>query len=407
MAKEIMIDRDLIVRDKYLNTMKPFIRKQLIKVLTGQRRIGKSYILKQTMQYIKETDPQASILYINMEDMSFAAIHTAADLHQYVVDNTVEGCMNYVFIDEIQEVVGFEKTLRSLLLNPIYDLYCTGSNANLLSSELSTLLSGRYIEIAVQGLSYPEFLTFHRLNDSESSLTAYLKYGGLPYLKHLELTDEVVFDYLKAIYNTIMYRDVIIRQEIRNAPFMESLTTFLADNLGSLFSAKKISDYLKSQRINVSVSQIISYLNYLSTAFLIYKVERVDVVGKKIFEIGNKFYFEDIGIRNALYEYKQADIGKIIENVVYKHLLYRGYEVRIGQLGTSEIDFVAKRKGETLYVQVCYLLHDEATIEREFGNLMKIKDNYPKVVVSMDHFSGNTYAGIRHVNLQEFLMEDK
>ena len=397
---------DLIIRSKYSDRLQPFIRKQLIKVLTGQRRVGKSYILKQTMDYVRQTDPSSNIVYINKENLAFDSIKNAHDLNEYVLNNTKEGVANYIFVDEIQEIAQFEKAMRSLLLNPVYDLYCTGSNANMLSGELSTFLSGRYIKIPVYSLSYLEFLLFHHLENSNASLMLYLKYGGLPYLKHLELTDEIVYDYLKGVYCTVIYRDVIMRNEIRNTAFLENLVLFLADNIGQLFSAKKISDYLKSQKINIATSQIISYLTHLSNAFLIHKVGRFDIAGKKIFEIGEKFYFEDIGLRNAIYNYKQSDIGKLIENAVYNHLIFYDYEVKVGQVGQYEIDFVGKRKGEIIYVQVCYLLHEQATIDREFGNLEKIKDNYPKMVVSLDEFAGNTQKGIQHINLRDFLSSE-
>lgn len=394
---------DLIFRSNYHEKLLPFIDKQIIKVLTGQRRVGKSYILKQTISYITQQYPSSHIIYINMEDLSFDSIKNGVDLDNYVRKNTKEGVKNYVFIDEIQDIADFERAMRSLLLNPIYDLYCTGSNAKMLSGELSTYLSGRYIEIPVHSLSYPEFLLFHKLEKSQNSLMLFLKYGGLPYLKHLELTDTVVFDYLKGVYSTVMYRDVIMRNNIRNSVFLENLTLFLADNIGHLFSSRKISDYLKSQKINITVSQIIAYLDYLANAYLIHKVGRIDVAGKKLFEIGEKFYFEDLGLRNAIYEYKLADISKLMENAVYNHLLFKGYEVKIGQLRQSEIDFVARKQGETVYIQVCYLLKDQSTIDREFGNLEKIKDNYPKIVVSMDEFEGNTYNGIYHEHFTDFL----
>jgi hypothetical protein len=400
------MQEDIIIRPKYHDQLLPFQGKQLIKVLTGQRRVGKSYILKQIIQQIEEEDKSANILYINKENMSFDSIKTAADLNDYVLNNTIQGVKNYIFIDEIQEIEQFEKAMRSLLLNPIYDLYCTGSNANMLSGELSTYLSGRYIEIPIYSLSYTEFLSFHKLENTNVSLNKYLKYGGLPFLKHLELSDEIVYDYLKGVYNTVIYRDVIMRNEVRNTAFLENLIVFLADNIGQLFSAKKISDYLKSQQTNIATSQIIGYLNHLSAAYLIHKIKRMDIVGKKIFEIGEKYYFEDLGLRNAIFEYKQSDIAKIIENAVCNHLLYNDYELKIGQVGQNEIDFVGNRKGEIIYVQVCYLLHEQSTIDREFGNLEKIKDNYPKMVVSMDEFAGNTRNGIQHIYLRDFLSMD-
>lgn len=397
------MSENIIIRKKYIEKLTPYIGKQLIKVLTGQRRVGKSYVLKQLIIHIQEMDAEANIIFINKEDLSFSHITSAEDLNEHVQQNTKLSVMNYVFIDEIQEINEFEKALRSLLLNPLYDLYVTGSNANLLSGELSTFLSGRYIEISIQSLSYAEFLIFHRLANTQHSLMMFMKYGGLPYLKHLELEDEIVYGYLKGIYSSIIYRDVIMRQDIRSSTFLENLVLFLADNIGQLFSAKKISDYLKSQKTNIATSQIIHYLSHLSNAFLIHKVSRYDIAGKRVFEIGDKFYFEDLGLRNAIFQYKVSDIDKIMENAVYHHLKYNNYDVKIGQLGVNEIDFVAVRKGERLYVQVCYLLHDKDTVVREFGNLEKIKDNYPKIVVSMDDFSGDTYKGIQHIHLKDFL----
>lgn len=392
-----------IVRQKYLDDIRPYIGQQIIKVLTGQRRVGKSYILLQTIEAIQQLDNAANILYINKEDFLFDDVQTAEDLHKYVLQHTKANVKNYVFIDEIQEIVDFEKALRSLLLRPEYDLYCTGSNAHILSGELATYLSGRYIEFSIYSLSYNEFLQFQQLEDTNENLHKYLKYGGLPYLKHVALEDEIVFNYLKGVYNTVIYRDLIQRYEIRNTAFLENLVKFLADNTGQMFSAKKISDYLKSQQIHMSVSQIINYLDYLANTFLIRKVKRMDIIGKKIFEIGEKFYFEDLGLRHTINGYKQNDIAKILENVVFEHLLFCGYDVKVGQIGDVEIDFVCERDGEKQYVQVAYLLHDEKTVEREFGNLLKIKDNYPKLVVSMDEFSGNTYEGIEHIHLRKFL----
>ncbi|MDR3220370.1 MAG: ATP-binding protein [Dysgonamonadaceae bacterium] len=399
------MEEEIIVRQKYLDKIKPFISKGLIKVLTGQRRVGKSYVLRQTIDEIKKMDKSANILYVNKEDLAFDFIKTADDLNNYVLQNTKDGVKNYVFIDEIQDIAAFEKALRSLLLNPAYDLYCTGSNAHILSGELSTFLSGRFIEIPIYSLSFNEFCEFHSLENTNETLQKYLKFGGLPYLKHLTLDDEIVFNYLKGVYNTIIYKDLIQRYKIRNAAFLENLTRFLAENTGHLFSAKKISDYLKSQNINIAISQIINYINYLTNTFLIKKVQRMDIAGKKIFEIGEKFYFEDLGLRHSINGFRQADIGKILENAVYNHLLINCYDVKIGQVGNLEIDFVAERGGEKLYVQVCYLLQDEKTIEREFSNLLKINDNYPKIVVSMDEFSGNTYEGIAHIHIRKFLSE--
>jgi predicted AAA+ superfamily ATPase len=394
----------IVKREDYIKRVVPFVGKNLIKVFTGQRRVGKSYLLFQIMDYLLGQDSQTAILYINKEDIVFSAIKTAQDLHDYVLQYKSNTTKTYVFIDEIQDIENFETALRSLLLYEDLDLYCTGSNAKLLSGDIAGYLSGRAIEIVVYSLSYPEFLVFHSLKDSDKTLEIYLKYGGLPYLKNLILEDDVVFEYLKNIYNTIVYRDIINRFSIRNVSFLEQLVLFFASNIGSLFSAKKISDFLKSQHINIASNQVQTYSDYLVNAFLIHRVSRYDLVGKRIFETGEKYYFENLGIRNALWGYRIEDRGKIMENVVYNHLLFRGYQVQVGNLGALEIDFVAQRAGEKLYVQVALSINERQTMEREFGNLKKIKDNFPKIVITFDAFKGNTDEGIIATDLRSFLL---
>lgn len=391
-------------RSHYLEKVKPFMGQNIIKVLTGQRRVGKSYLLFQIIQELKENNPKASILYINKEDLAFSFIKTAEDLNSYVLMHAAASGTTHVFIDEIQDVENFGDALRSLLLQNQLDIYCTGSNANLLSGDIAGHLSGRYVAIEVFSLSYPEFIAFHQLTETDKSLTQYLKYGGLPYLIHLELKDEIVFEYLKNIYQSIVYRDIINRYAIRNVNFLEQLVLFLAAHTGSLFSAKKISDFLKSQRINIAPNQVQNYIQHLVNAFLVHKVSRYDLVGKRIFEIGEKYYFENLGIRHGLWGYRLEDRGKIMENAVYNHLMYKGYKARVGSLGTKEIDFVAEKEGETLYIQVALSINDTSTLERELGNLQQIKDNYPKKLITMESLSGNTMEGIQNQSLREFLV---
>ena len=320
---------DYIERPLYINRLKPFIGKSLIKVLVGQRRVGKSYLLMQ---------------------------------------------------------------LRD--------------NANLLSGELATLLSGRYIEIKVFGLCFNEFLSFYGMHDSVSAFQKYLKFGSLPYLINLDTDINVAYEYLTSIYNSILLKDVVARFNVRNVKFLENLVAFLADNMGSIVSSKKISEYLKSQRINISTQVVIDYIGYLETSFLIFKVKRTGIEGKKVFEIGEKYFFEDIGIRNAVVGYKANDIHKILENVVYLHLRMAGYSVTVGQEGNKEIDFIAQKSGEKIYVQVSYMLTNEETISREFGNLLDIQDNFPKYVVTMDEVTElTTYKGIIRMHVKDFCMK--
>lgn len=401
--KEIGFPGNILERRIYTSRIEPFMRKSIIKVLSGQRRVGKSYLLFQLIRKIQNEDPGANIIYINKEDLQFDFIKNAQDLYGYVLSKSRGNERNFIFIDEIQDIDEFEKALRSLLLNENNDIYITGSNARLLSGELATYLSGRYIEFNIYSLSYSEFLFFHKLADTDDSMTLYFKYGGLPYLINLSLNDQV-FEYLKSIYSTIVFRDVVNRYSLRNALFLEKLIAFLADNTGSLFSAKRISDFLRSQHIMIAHNQVQLYTSYLANAFLIHKVSRYDLIGRRIFETGEKYYFENLGIRNAIIGYKPEHLGKILENVVFNHLVSGGWEVKVGTLNNLEIDFICKKNNEVLYIQVALRLSDEKTIDREFGNLLKITDNYPKLVITNERFEGNTYEGIQHFYIRDFLM---
>ena len=396
--------QNLIKRQEYIEQIIPFMQKNLIKVLTGQRRVGKSFLLYQLMEHILQSNPDANLIYINFEDFAYSKIQTTEDMYTYILSKSKKGSINYIFIDEIQEVTGFEKAIRSLQLNPDNDIYITGSNAKMLSGELATYLSGRYVEFKIYSLSYTEFLEFHKLSDSAESINLYSRYGGLPYLVNLPLKDEIVNEYLKSIYSTIVFRDVVSRYNLRNTLFLEKLVQFLSENIGCLFSAKNISDYLKSQHSTVSVNQIQNYTEYLSNAFIIHRVERYDLIGKRIFEIGEKYYFENMGIRNIVVGYRITDKGKILENLVYNHLLYKGYNVRIGYYGEKEIDFIGEKNNERIYIQVALKIDSKQTAEREFGDLLKIQDNYPKIVITEDVFEGNTYEGIKQYSIRNFLM---
>lgn len=397
--------RILKKRKGYIDRIKPFMQKSVAKVLTGQRRVGKSFLLYQLIEEILTEEPDANIIYINLEDFAFSSLQTAEDLHSYIISHSKEKAKNYIFIDEIQDIPGFEKVIRSLLLNEDNDIYITGSNAKMLSGELATYLSGRYIEFKIYSLSYSEFLEFHGLTESETSYELYSRYGGLPYLLNLPLEDETVNEYLKSVYSTIVFRDVVSRYKLRNTLFLEKLIQFLSENIGNLFSAKNISDYLKSQHTTISVNQIQNYTEYLNNAFLIHRVERYDLIGKRVFEIGEKYYFENMGIRNIVIGYRITDKAKILENLVYNHLLYKGYDIKVGYYGDKEIDFIGEKNGEKLYIQVALKIDSDKTAEREFGNLLKIQDNYPKIVITEDTFNGNSYEGIRHCPIRQFLME--
>lgn len=396
-----------IKRPLYIDRIKPFIGKPIIKVLTGQRRVGKSYILIQLIDEIKLLHPEANIIYINIELHEFDSIRTHNSLYKYVDAKLISGQQNFLLVDEIQEVESFEICLRSLLAESKCDIICTGSNAQMLSGELATMLSGRYLQFPIYSLSFTEFLEFHSLDNSTESLVQYMKFGGMPYLIHTGLSPDVVFEYLKNVNSTILLKDVVARENIRNVSFLENLTAFLADNTGSIFSALNISKYLKSQKQNIPTQSVLNYLRALTNAFYVHKVQRANVKGLKIFEVGEKYYFEDLGLRNAIrsFDYR-SDVNKLMENVVYLHLKRNNYNVFVGKIGDKEIDFMAERNGERIYYQVTYMLVDQKTIDREFGNLMAINDNYPKCVITMDEISsGSGLKGIRQLHLRDFLSE--
>ena len=366
--------------------------------------------MMQLADMLRQRRADANLIYIDKERLDFAALKTEQDLYQYVRQHLEQNHPNYLFVDEVQEIENFQLALRSLLNEDACDIYCTGSNARILSGELATHLAGRYVEIHVHSLSYQEFLDFNRLADNRESLRRYLIFGGMPYLHNLPMDENVIFEYLRNVYSTILLKDVVSRENIRNVSFLENLVAYLADNTGSLFSAQNISKYLKSQRVNMPTQTILNYLKALCNSYFLYKLQRADTHGMKIFEIGEKYYFEDLGLHNAIRHFDfRRDVNKLMENVVCIELMRAGYQVHIGKNGNKEIDFMASKGSQRIYVQVSYLLPDEITIEREFGNLLDIPDNYPKYVVTMDEMlCGSNYQGIKQVHLRDFLLaEDK
>ena len=391
----------LYIRNTYLKKVEPYIGKEIIKVLTGQRRVGKTILLKQIQYLVQQLDKKANTIYVNKEQHEFKQIKNADDLFEYIESQLQPKQSNYVFIDEIQEIQDFEIALRQLLVKGV-DIYCTGSNANMLSGDLATHLSGRYIEFHINSLSYTEFIEMHQLPNNNDTLNKYIRYGGLPYLVNLPLSDEIVYGYLKSIYNTIILKDIVARYNIRDVDFLDRLVEYLSDNLGSYVSSNKISDFLKSQRVHLSVNTVMNYLKYLSSSFFINKAERIDIIGKKRFEINDKYFFTDLGLMHSIIPFTGAQIGSVFENLVYNQLIYEDYKVYIGKHQDREIDFVAQKGNITKYIQVAYQLPDEKVREREFGNLLKIEDNYEKIVVSADEFTTD-YKGIKHIHIREFL----
>ena len=399
----------ILYRQNYLDQIEKYLGKDYIIVLVGQRRVGKSCTLNM-IRNIKEKDARNNIIYVDKEKEQFDSIKTYQDLNEYIKSKYVQGKMNYILVDEIQDIDGFERTVRSFATETDAEVIITGSNAKMLSGDLSTLIGGRYKEIHILPLSYQEFLQFHQLTDSDDSLAKYLQFGGLPGLVKIGLDEDDAREYQKDIYNTVLLKDVILRNNIRNVVFLENLTRFLADNIGKLISANSVAKYMKSQGQSITSTTIIEYIKYLAEAYIVHKVNRYDIHGKKLFESNDKFYFEDHGLRNALVGgSREGDIEKIIENIVYSHLIRMGYEVTVGQLQAGKIDFVCSKKGGSrLYVQASYIIANEQTRKREFGNLESIKDNYPKFVISMTPLvRKNDENGITPLSLRTFLLSEE
>lgn len=396
-----------IIRQAYIDKIEKYLGKETIIVLVGQRRVGKSYMMK-TVRDQKASNPDNNIIYIDKEKREFDSIRNYQDLNQYIDEHFVASKHNYILIDEIQDITEFERSIRSFRTEPNTDIIITGSNAKMLSNELSTLIGGRYKEIYIQSLSYEEFLVFHQLPDNDDSLAKYIQYGGLPGLAKIGLEEDDAREYQMDIFHTVLLKDVIMRNQIRNVPFLENLVRFLADNTGKLISANSIAKYMKAQGESITSTVIINYISFLCEAYILHKVNRFDIHGKRIFETNDKFYFEDNGIRNALAGgTREGDIEKGIENIIYQHLIRLGYQVYVGQLQAGEIDFVCtKPDGQRIYVQASYIVADMATREREFGNLKAINDNYPKYVISMTPLlTRNDDNGITHLHLRKFLRE--
>ena len=396
-----------LIRQTYLDSIEKYLGKNIIIILTGQRRVGKSYILRLLRDKIK-TDEQINAIFIDKEKKEFDYIKTYQDLNSFIDERRDKRKRNFILVDEIQEIEEFEKSVRSYYEEPDIEIIITGSNSNMLSSDLSTRIGGRYKEVYVQALSYNEFMQFHQLPDLDDTLSKYILFGGLPGLVKMGLDEQDALEYQTDVYHTVLLKDVIMRNQIRNVPFLENLVRFLADNTGKIISANSIAKYMKSQGENVTSTIVTNYLKYFCDAYVTHKVNRYDIHGKKLFESNDKYFFEDHGIRNALAGgTREGDIEKVIENIIYNHLIRLGYEVTVGQLQSSEVDFVCtKPDGRRVYVQASYIIADDYTREREFGNLRAIKDNYPKFVISMTPLvTRNDDNGITHLHLRKFLTE--
>lgn len=403
----------MIHRPFYLDRIQTYLDKPIVKVITGMRRVGKSTLLTQVREgLLAKGIPESQILSINKDLVAWDGIRDYQDLDRVVQERLAgQPGPRYLMVDEVQEIAGWEKAINSVLAQGLADILITGSNAHLLSAELATFLTGRYVEIPVYPLSFSEFLAFRRAtqdpSDRQACFRQFLRYGGLPGLHVLPMDDDQVFPFLNAILNTILLKDIVKRHAIRDVGHLERILSFAFDNCGSPVSARSIAAFFKNQQTRITADTVLSYLAHLCDAFLLLRTGRFEIKGKKHLEFLDKYYLGDLGLRHALFGYRDTDIGGLLENVVHLELLRRGYQVKVGVLDQAEIDFVAERHGERLYIQVAYLLAGPETIEREFGNLERIPDNYPKLVLSMDELGPNQRNGIRRQHLVDFLLEAK
>ena len=400
----------MIERELYMKRIRPFIGNELIKVLTGIRRSGKSVMLELIKQeLIKQGIDEQQFISFNFEQMRNTPFCTAKTLYKEITNRAKDQKGKIIFFfDEIQEVTHWEKCINSLRLDYDCDIYITGSNAKLLSGELATYLAGRYVEFVIYPFSFQEYLDMRKTSTTNLNISQefqqYIRLGGMPFLQNLQGIEDASMQYLKDVYNSVVLKDIIQRNNIREVDMLERIITYVMANIGRVFSASSIVKYFKNENRKVSSETVMNYLKMCQEAFLIYKVSREDLAGKKILAVNEKYYIADHGIREAVYGNNGRDIELILENIVYMELIRRGYDVTIGKAGTKEIDFIAKKNHQKIYIQVTYLLASEQTIQREFGVYQSIQDNYPKYVVSMDEFDFSR-DGIRHCNIRDFLLK--
>ena len=397
-------------RDLYLQRIIPFIDKPFIKVITGLRRSGKSALLELIKEeLLTKGRNENNIIYLNFESLSNNAYTDVLSLYTYVKTQLLNNEKYYLFFDEIQEVNEWEKAVNSFLVDFNVDIYITGSNSHLLSSELATYITGRYVEFQIQTLNFNEYLEFSEVIYTEKhpnlkeSFNSYLRLGGFPVIHTGIYSEESAYKIVYDIYSSAVLRDTIQRFQIRNVELLERVILFVFDNIGNSFSAKNVADYFKSQLRKVDVNTVYNYLNALESAFIINRVQRYDIKGKEILKTQEKYFLGDVSLMYAMMGYRDRYISGILENIVLLDLKSKGYKLFVGKFGTKEIDFIAEKGNEKLYIQVCYLLAEQSTVDREFGVLKEIRDQYPKYVVSMDPIWQDNIDGVKHYHISDFL----
>ncbi len=402
----------MLVRNSYHSEILKFVDKPLVKVVSGIRRCGKSVLMRQIVDLLLENGVSKDhIIYINFESFDFDDIKTAKQLYDFVKKVADKTQRFYFFFDEIQEIDGWEKAINAFLVDFDADIYITGSNSKLLSGELATYLAGRYIELHIYTLSFNEYLQIKGLDANKANLRTefekYLKFGGFPIVHANSFDKETAYRVVYDIYSSVILRDAVQRYNIRDIELFERVVKYVFDNIGSKFSAKKVADYFKNQQRKLDLNTVYNYLNVLDSAFVTYRVPRYDIRGKEILKTNEKFFLSDPSLLYALSGYKETYISGVLENLVFLELKRREYKVYVGKLWDKEVDFVAEKAGDKIYVQVTYVMSEEETRKREFTSLKSIKDNYPKYVVSMDTLMGENIDGIKHIHIADFLLMDK
>lgn len=405
----------MVIRKEYLNRLISWKEEQVIKVVTGIRRCGKSTLLNQYQAYLLENGvAKEQIISINFEDLDFEHLLNYQALYAYIKERLCPDRMTYIFLDEIQKVDSFQKVVDSLYVKENTDIYITGSNAYLLSGDLATLLTGRYVEISMLPLSFREFWEISGL-EADKAFAEYMRYGGFPYISRMERTDEKVDTYLEGIYNTVVVRDIEDRQmrkqtdpdkrKITDITLLKTIARYLASVVGSPVSVRSVTDYLISSGRKVSPNTVDDYMEALEESFIFYPVERFDIVGKQLLKVNRKWYMVDLGLRNHILPRKRYDLGFSVENIVYFELLRRGCKVSVGKVGDTEVDFVAQKQGVLYYFQVTADMTSEETFNREIRPLQAIRDNYEKVILTLDHLTPGNYEGIKVIHVLDWLTQ--
>lgn len=401
----------MIYRKLYMDKILPFIDKPVIKVLTGVRRSGKSTILRMLREELMHQGiEEKQILFYRLDSLEYEDIKTSKELYKELKDHLCVGGKSYLFLDEVQEIESWEKVVNSIMTDFDVDIYVTGSNSRMMSSEISTYLTGRYVAFQIYPLRFSEYLLFREsyaeIADVKTEFARFLRFGGFPAIHLVDYTQDEAYTTIRDIYNSTIFTDIVKRNEIRRVDQLERIVKYTFDNVGQTFSANTMSKYIKSQGRKMDIETVYSYLEKLEKAYILHRCSRYDIKGKEYLKTQEKFYLADPGLRHAVLGYDPNSISALMENIIYLELRARGYDVGVGKLDAAEVDFVASKPEGKIYIQVTYEINSKETRQREYERLLQIRDNYPKYVIRMDEFAGGNYEGIQTMSITDFLLSD-